>query len=274
MKSFLLLFSLFCLLSCQNDIQSNQNQANTLTQQGVLAQQMPNDPCSGLSFKPDYAAERRQERTFEVQEGQETFRVAPNTVTDSFYVQRKVGNNCWETTDTFQCWQFGLYLENDINDDGFLDITIPWKYYESVAFYMPENKRFSAETDYTSRVSNLLEKVKFDIRVNGDERRGDVRSRGTNSSLFRYKGYEEVVFASLEILNRQIKGDEQNPDNYAEAESIKLYAIKEGKSVVIQEWNPKDLKAFWKNNDDGDYFDDDAFIEDYWKKNWRKYVPK
>jgi hypothetical protein len=221
------------------------------------------DTCNPLAGKINYENEFRRFRTVDFAEGQDTFRLVPDTFDRKFellfevYLQAQTPFRCWKTLDTFHCRQFGITLK-DWNEDGFEDISNDYKWWKEISFYNPTTHTFVNKVEIGTSVDSLPHQMKYDWK-------SDRMSDSVESRLFRFENYDIKIYARLNIIS-------PHKLNAMIPEVIQLYQVQEGNESLVQQWLPREFPAFMGNNGSFDFFDTDKFIENYWKKNWKKWV--
>jgi hypothetical protein len=224
------------------------------------------DTCNQLSNIANYDAELPRYQTIDFSEGLDTYRIVPDTskIVFSVYLQKKNGQNCWNTpSDTFQCLRMGLHLA-DWNDDGYMDLSNQRKWWNEVYLYNPQTKNFSNRSFLgCCHRQKLANNVQFDIMVEGKF------PKASESRLFRFEDFKLKSYAILKVYYYYI--DDQG---LGIAKEIKLFTVTQDKETLINQWTINDFPLFVRNNGFYDYFLTDDFITDYWKTHWQEFITK
>jgi hypothetical protein len=255
MKIILIAFYLITLIGCNIDNLSDKQKSNKNISK-IIA-----DTCNRIAKEESYYDNQQRFRVIDFGEGKDTFRIVPDTFGSKFnvYLQKKVGSDCWGNVDTFYCRQVGINLK-DMNDDGYKDISNELKWWNEINLYNPQIKKFTNKIEIGgSGVMILPNKVRYDIG-------GYPHSDTSESRLFRFENYKMKIYAKLKLI---FKAESQ----YSTIEKIELYSINNENTMLNITWKQSDFPAFIKNNGTDDYFETHEFIENYWKNNWRKFIP-
>jgi hypothetical protein len=266
MKFSIIFLFFITFIACRNAPQQSvaTNQQSIIASDSLVANESETT-CDTFTFKLNFNDAEERFRTVEFQEGNQTFRIVPDTTGRDFYayVQKKIGVNCWETIEySVQCRQNGLLLGRDYNGDGYSDLTNEWKWETYIFIYDPKNQSFHPIT-LGGSIDSINNKVlasfqSFDKKGNGE------------STLYKFEDYKLVPIAAIQ-LSSQPRTD--NDDNFDfEVAKMVLFKIEKDNKTLLQTWQPKDFPQFMKNNGAYDYFEDHEFLQDYWQKNWQRFL--
>jgi hypothetical protein len=220
------------------------------------------DSCDPRARVVHYETPLVHYRTLYFTEGTDSFRLVPDTFQQKYalwfdvHLQAQRTVHCWKTLDTFRCRQFGVSLM-DWNGDGFLDLSNDFKWWKEITFYNPATHTFVHKAEVGSSVETVHHPVKSDWK-------SDRMSDSIESRLFRFENYDIQIYARLNFVGTH---------NSEIPKVIRLYTVQKGNESLVQEWLPSQWPTYLKNNKVYRYFDIDEFIRQYWKKNWKKYVP-
>lgn len=261
-----MIFFFAVLMSCQNSAQKTATTTTkVLNPKDSLSANTAESPCDTFAFKLNYNDYQERFRTIEFKEGNQVFRIVPDTTGHNFlaYVQKQVNENCWTTIEEeVQCRQNGLLLVHDYNSDGFQDLTNEWSRETHISLYNPKTQLF-----HTTTLGGSIDSI--NTKVIADYRSLDKKGNG-EATLYKFVGYELQPLAVIKLFS---KAREEENNGY-EVDRMELYEIKGNNEKLIKGWHPQDIPQFIKNNGSYNYFEEWEFLQDYWQKNWQHFFER